>query len=220
MRSAPARLLLALLATASTTACLTSRAPAGSVLVRTSAGEEQGVATNFGIVFLARTAQAGRCDVTVFFGDGPSIEPGHVDPIEGSQLARAVLGLRVPWSEVSGTYPSPSDDLVLAVAEDQRVRTFSTRVADGPGVSGTLVERPSSFPLDGSAVGAGLFRWEDSRYRLVGLVTGVVRFQDASGSRRDLLTFLGPRDLAPLLLRDHERGRDRAFPARDDIDRR
>jgi len=190
--------------------------PRGAVLIRTPAGSEQGVTTPLGTVFLARTAQQGPCDVTIFFGDGPSIEPGRIAPIQDG-LARVDLELKAPWTELSMYYPTPEDDLVVGIASERDVDFYSTHAATG--VNGTAVDLPSGFPTAPSSVGAGVFRREDQRYRLVGLVTGVARFVDASGKRREVLTYLGPKELLPLWIEN--RDRDRAFdpPRRDDIQR-
>ena len=53
------------------------------VQIHTPGGNELGVTTDYGIVFLGRTASAGDIEITAWFGDGPSIEPSSVEPIGG-----------------------------------------------------------------------------------------------------------------------------------------
>jgi hypothetical protein len=177
---------------------------------------EQGVATHYGIVFLGRTAQDGRIDAAVRFGDGISIEPGTIEPVD-AEFCIARLPLKVPVAEISFTYPDETDDLILAIATDDGVEEYYTQVATDYGVRGTAVRIPSGFPADPSVVGAGIFRFEDNRYRLVGLVSGAVRFQDANGRTREVFTFLGPRSLASVALHDRDRGRPREEPHRSDV---
>lgn len=210
MRStSPIRAGAALLALAALAACSSLR-PSGPVLVRTPAGVEQGVATQFGIVCLGKTARSGPCDLTVFYGDGPSVEPGKLEPLE-PQLSTIDIELRAPTCEVSFTYPSPDDDLLVAVATDSEILFFPTRVARTSGNEGIAVEPPSGLPSDGSAAGAPVFRHEDRRYRLVGLLTGA----QAAGGRG--LAFLGPNDLVPLTMMPPRRDPRRTTPTRDDI---
>lgn len=190
--------------------------PKGIVRVRTPAGEEQGVATPYGILFLGRTAQAGRCDVTVFFGDGPSIEPGTIEAAD-SEICVALLEVKVPMSEVSFTYPDPSDAILIAIAHDDGPEYFTTEVSTEAGVEGTVLRVPRGFPVDPTVVGAGVYRFEDGRYRLIGLVNGVARYRGLDGQYHEVLTFLGPRNLTVAVLKDKDRGRPKDPPLRSDI---
>jgi hypothetical protein len=186
------------------------------VLVRTQGGEEQGVATPYGVIFLGRTAQSGRCDVTVYFGDGPSLEPGTIDTVD-PELCIAQLEVKVPMSEVSFTYPDASDSLYIGLITPDGPELYSTTLATDLGVRGTALRIPGSFPISPSVAGAPVFRFEDKRYRLVGLVNGVARFKDSDGDYHEILTFLGPRNLALVAIKDKDRGRPKDPPLRTDI---
>jgi hypothetical protein len=190
--------------------------PKGLTLIHTPRGEEQGVATTYGVLFLGRTAQEGRCEVTVFFGDGPSLEPARIEVVN-ADLCLAHLEVRAPTTEISYTYPDATDDLLLGIAGETGPEFFWTRLAEDAGVTGTAVHIPGGFPATPSVVGAGVYRFEDNRYRLVGLVNGVARFQDKQGTTREVFTFLGPRNLALVAIHDRDRGRPKEPPIRTDI---
>lgn len=206
-------LLALFMATAA--ACHAIPKPSGSVLVQTRGGVEQGASTPYGVVFLGRTAQDGPCEVTMFFGDGPSIEPGRIREIQPG-LFKIDIDLRPPISEISYTYPFPDDDLLIGLVNGTDTRFYSTELADGTGATGTAVRVPSGFPRDAAASGAPLYRMEDGRYRLVGLITGIAQFNGTRGST-EVLTYLGPKDLIPLALLDHDHGRARTPPRREDV---
>jgi hypothetical protein len=197
-------------------ACNSVPKPHGPVLIQTARGEEQGVNTPYGVVFLGRTANEGRCDVVVFYGDGPSVEPGEIRAA-GADLYRVDLAVRAPASEISFTYPAPDDDLILSVVQDDSVDFYHTQVATAPGAGGTVVDLPGGFPATAAATGAGLYRKEDGRYRLVGLVNGMARYEDASGRARSVLTYVGPRDLVPFVLQNKDQGRAVDAPRREDV---
>lgn len=194
-------------------ACRTTPMPRGSVMIQTAAGAEQGVNTPYGVVFLGRTAREGPCEVVTFFGDGPAIEPARIRAIS-EQLYKAETELKIPACEISYTYPMPGDDLLIALVNGRETHFYKTDVAAG--VSGTAVEAPSGFPRSAEAAGAPVFRREDGRYRLIGLVNGVVRFGEG-GARREVFTFTGPRDLVALAIHDHDFGKPKVQAHREDI---
>ncbi|MFN0205755.1 MAG: hypothetical protein ACKVS6_05520 [Planctomycetota bacterium] len=196
-------------------ACRSVPWPRGPVLIQTPSGAEQGVNTPYGIVFLGNTAKDGYCDVTMFFGDGPSIEPGRIRTVN-EQLCRVDIDIKAPASEVSFTYPAPDDELLISVVEDTDIEYYKTRLAKRD-AAGTVVEVPGSFPIAAAATGAPLYRMEDGRYRLIGLINGLVRYNDSSGAARAVLTYMGPRDLVPFTLQNHDQGRPLPPPRREDI---
>jgi hypothetical protein len=197
-------------------ACSSVKMPRGLAMIHTPRGDEQGISTQYGIVFLGRTAREGRCDVTIYFGDGPSIEPGRIEVVD-ADLCLALLEIKSPTTEVSYTYPDPEDDLLLGIVGEAGPEFYVTRLATDMGVEGTAVHVPSGFPLSPSIVGAGIYRFEDFRFRLVGVVNGVAHFQDKIGLGHDVFTFLGPRNLARVAIYDRDRGRPKESPVRTDI---
>jgi len=85
------------------TSCVGSRTLTDPTLeIRTPHGSELGVSTDYGVIFLGRTAQSGSVEITAWFGDGPSIESSVIEPIGGglytaeteiSEEAKILLGL-------------------------------------------------------------------------------------------------------------------------------
>ncbi|MBI3819996.1 MAG: hypothetical protein HY286_14970 [Planctomycetes bacterium] len=193
--------------------CASTPWPRGGVMVQTEHGVEQGVSTPYGVLFLGKTASAGPCEIVTFFGDGPSIESGRIRNIS-DQLYQVEVDLRIPTSEVSFTYPSEGDDLILGVSDGSSTQFYNTRIVNDATVRGTAVEMPGGLTMP-AAAGAPLFRREDGRYRVVGLVSGVARYETANG-KREVLTYLGPRDLVPAAMFDRERQRPRPQVHRED----
>jgi len=204
------RLAATVLAVATLAAC--SSYPQGPVRVHTRNGAEQGVNTEYGILTLGRTADAGPCEVTVFYGDGPSVEPGRIERID-DRICRVEIDLHAPRSQMSFAYPLPDDDLAVAFSTDEDTEYYRTRLART--ADGVLaIERPGGFPNRATAVGAPVYRREDERWRLVGIVTGMVTLQGGN----QILTLYGPRDLIGLTLATRDRRRnDKTVPMRDDI---
>ena len=201
-----------LLAAAALAGGCSSTMPNGPIYVRTAGGTEQGVATQFGLVCLGKTARSGRCDVTVFYGDGPSSEPGQLTPIDAN-LCGIQIELRAPTCEVSYFYPSVDDELVIGLAGEREQVFYDTRLVREPGATHRpLVEMPSGFPTEPFMIGAPVYRHEDQRYRLVGLVTGVT-----SAGGKQALECLWPREMAPLAITAPHREPWRPSPTRDDI---
>jgi len=193
-------------------AACASTDPLGPIYVHTAGGTEQGVATQYGLVCLGKTARSGRCDVTVFYGDGPSSEPGQLTPIDAN-LCGIQIELKAPSCEISYTYPGVDDDLLIGVAGDRDQVFYSTRlVKDAGAPRRPVVEMPSGFPTEPSMLGAPVYRHEDQRYRLVGLVTGIT-----TAGGKQALECLWPREMVPLAITAPRREPWRPTPTRDDI---
>ena len=165
---------------------------------------------------MGRTAREGRCDVTIYFGDGPSIEPGRIEVVD-ADLCLALLEIKSPRPKFPTHIPIPRTTYCWESSARRAPSSTVTRLATDMGVEGTAVHVPSGFPLSPSIVGAGIYRFEDFRFRLVGVVNGVAHFQDKIGVGHDVFTFLGPRNLARVAIYDRDRGRPKESPVRTDI---
>jgi hypothetical protein len=166
---------------------------------------ELGVSTEYGIVFLGRTGRSGEVEVTVWFGDGPSIEYAVAEPV-GGELFMAEAEIRLPVARMSFDTPRPGDELVVMGRRGAELWQETVRVAADPRVEGLLLEWNERIARDADQVGAGIFlpEWEEQP-RLVGLVSGTLTLTGADGQQRRYLTAIGPDELWPLVTykRDH-----------------
>lgn len=216
----------ALLRTASVTllgllasACVGTRKLADPTLsIRTPKGEELGVATDHGLVFLGHTATSGRAEVTAWFGDGPSVEPVVIEPVGGG-LYTAETEIRLPEVTISFVDPKPGDELIVVGRGPEGTWEETVRVASEPRALGILTGVPHGLRGHDEQTGAGLFVTDPedpSRRKLVGLAAGIVVFQSAQGTR-EYLAVVGPQDLWRLVTHRHELAKKRRWIYRDDI---
>lgn len=216
----PRRLLLALLAPLLATSCIATRKLADpTVLIHTSGGTELGVSTEYGVVFLGRTARSGDVEITAWFGDGPDIEPSAIEPIGGG-LYTAETEIRLPSVPLDFETPAPGDSLLL-IARDSDGRRWQewVRVVSNPRVRGLLVSPPQEHALTPAGTGAGLFKLPEgdrASMRLVGLVSGRLVLETAEG-REEYLTVLGPEVLWRLAAHRRDWVRGARLPYREDI---
>lgn len=217
--TAPLVALAVALACAPLVSCQGTRKLADPVLeIRGDEGTELGVSTDYGLVFLGRTARAGAVEVTAWFGDGPSIEQAVVEPLGGG-LYTAEPEIRLPRVPVSFTTPKPGSKLTIVGRRGRRSWTAEVEVRRDPRIDGILVSIPSSVGADEGRVGAGLYtgNLEDGTLRLVGLVSGLVELSSASGETRRYLTVVGPDQLWRLVTHEREFPHRRRFVYREDI---
>lgn len=200
-------------------ACVGTRKLSDPTLeIRTEKGSELGVSTDYGVVFLGRTSGAGRAEITAWFGDGPSVEPVVIEPVGGG-LFTAETEIRLPSVPLSFDDPRPGQELIL-VGRDEHGRWETTvEVADEPRAFGILTSIPRELAGRPEQTGAGVFIVDPedaSRRRLVGLVSGAVRFQTHGGTRQ-YLAIVGPQDLWRLVTHRRELIKKRRWVYRDDI---
>jgi hypothetical protein len=113
-----------------------------TLVIETSGGRELGVSTDYGIVFLGRTARSGPAEITAWFGDGPNIEKTVIEPV-GNGLYTAETEIRLPQVEMSFDDPAPGRELVVVgrtsagpwservtVVDDQRVLGIVTTIPE------------------------------------------------------------------------------------------
>ncbi len=137
--------------------------------IETRQGVEAGVGTDAGILMLARTASDGPCRVHYWLGPTPLVEDGEIVPWAGV-FYRADIDLKHPHAEFIDRELTPSDQLIALVPEVGRVDELPlTRVSNAE-VQGDVV----AWPGRDLPVGTGVFVRQDDRWRLVGLIGGVL----------------------------------------------
>lgn len=190
--------LLTLLASLCAASCTGTRLLSNpTVQLQTEGGQELGVSTEYGVVFLGRTARSGDVEVTAWFGDGPSIEPSVIEPVGGG-LYTAEMEIRLPDVRLRFEEPMPGDRLWVQGMEGSRKWMEEITVRSDPRIEGILIDVPRRFRARPDQIGAGVF-WmpeEDDflHMKLVGLVSGRVRLE-RDGDVREYLTVVGPTTL-------------------------
>jgi len=201
------------------TSCYGTRALMDPVVqIQTQGGRELGVTTDYGIVFLGRTAQAGEIEVTAWFGDGPSLEDSTIEPIvDGLYTAETEIAL--PSVPLLFQDPGPgSDVVVLGRTEEGAWREVVKTVGDRR-VYGLLIEMPEPMRGRDDQIGAGVFRYineDPGRLQLLGLVSGRLRLQTEDGIR-EYATVAGPQVLWRLVTLRRHFPRRKPQVYRDDI---
>ena len=216
-RRRPAQSALALLFLAALLAgCKASRKLADPILViETDGGRELGVSTEFGVVFLGRTARSGPVIISATFGDGPGIESSVIEPLGGG-LYTAETEIRLPVAVMSFDTPRPGSDVLIKGRRGRRDWSLSTRVVSDPDVDGILL-RPSSDLARGNPIGAGVYVRRSGEDWLVGLVSGELELETPDGGTRRYITVVGPEDLWRLVTFRREYQRKRRWVYREDI---
>lgn len=187
-----------------------------TVRIDSSGGEELGVATDYGVVFLGRTVQSGPVRMTAWFQDGPSFENGVVETVGGGLFAAEPL-IRLHTAAL--TFPSlaPGDRVTVVGRYDRSRWIHAARVAGHPDVEGILLESDDLLAsLGADQVGAGVYLGPRDDLRLVGLVSGRLRLP-VDGVWRDYVTVVGPKDLWRLVTHRRNVERQRRWVYRDDV---
>ena len=211
---APGLAALALLA-----GCTGTRTLKHPVLeIRTAGGSELGVTTEYGVVFLGRTARSGPVHVIAWFGDGPGLEASVIEPIGGG-LYTAETDIRLPAVPMSFTLPRPGQTLIVAGRSGQDAWEETVEVRSDPRVRGMLLSVPRRLRDAEDQVGAPVFlpAKEGKERKLVGLVSGRLRLVAADGSTREYLTAVGPEELWRLATHAREFPNKRRWVYREDI---
>lgn len=188
------------------------------VEILTSGGRELGVTTDYGIVFLGRTAQAGEIEVTAWYGDGPSIEPSTIEPIQGG-LYTAETEILLPAVPILFTEPPVGTWVAVQGRTAEGSWREDVRIVSDPRVSGMLIEMPPTLEGRDDQIGAGVFRYiqqDRDRLMLLGLVSGRLVLETAAGPKT-YVTVVGPSDLWRLVTLQRHFPRRRPQVYRDDI---
>ena len=216
----PALLRLALLPLfACIASCTGTRILADPTLViQTQSGTELGVSTAYGVVFLGRTAQSGRVEITAWLHDGPSVESAAVEPIGGG-LYTAETEIQLPAVPLSFDEPKPGTELLLIGRNRRGTWERTVEVRADPRVQGLLLSIPRELENAPDQIGTGVFLVDpddDLARTFVGLVSGRIRLSTAEGDR-EYLTVVGPRDTWRLVTHRRDLGRRKRWIYRDDI---
>jgi hypothetical protein len=184
------------------------------VVVHAPAGDELGVSTDYGIVFLGRRVQTGRIEFTAWFGDGPAREEGLIERLTDElyltkseiELCEVPLCLDLPPAGtpviVRGRRGSTPFEIEAVLAADERVQ--GVLLANSPELAG----------LSDADLGAGIFLVRDGKPReLVGLVTGRVEFGDG----KSYVAAVGPEELWRLAVQHRDNDRPRRTVYREDL---
>lgn len=171
--------------------CAGTRALADPVVrVQTENGAELGVSTDYGVVYLGRSATRGAVAVEAYFGDGPSIESSSAVPVGGG-LFTAPMQIDLPAVPISFAPTVDGEALVVRGRTEDRDWESTVRVHADRRVVGLLVTGAGNMPDRRDQVGAGVFRQVSANEReLVGLVSGRITLDGVT-----YLAVVGPEQL-------------------------
>jgi len=194
---------LAIVVASALASCTGVRTIADPVVhIRTPAGEELGVNTDYGLVFLGRTARSGPAEVTSWYGDGPSIEKVVIEPVGGS-IYTAETEIRLPECVMEFETPAAGTELWIYGRDPYGPWKEKVTVLEEPRVLGIVTTIPQRLYGRPEFIGAGLFvvpEENEHEKRLVGLVSGRVILQTKQGER-EYLAICGPEHLWRLVAR-------------------
>ena len=185
------------------------------VVVHGPRGDELGVSTEYGVVFLGRTVQSGRTDFTAWFGDGPAREEGLVEAVGGGLYATE-SEILLPCVSLCFT-ALPAGSLVIVRGRRGGVPfEIEAEIAADPRVTGVILRLDEELEgLTEAELGSGVFLVQPrAPLQLVGLVSGRLELDD--GGRR-YLTAVGAEDLWRLVVHRRNTERPRRWVYREDI---
>lgn len=183
------------------------------VVVHGPGGDELGVSTDYGIVFLGRTARSGRIEFTTWFGDGPSREEGLVEAVGGGIYATEGEIL-LPCVGLCLETPPAGSIVMVRGRRGGMPFEIEAQLASDPRVTGVLLA--PNAELDGLGeddLGAGVFYLQPNKpMQLVGLLSGRLEL----GGKR-YVTAVGPEDMWRLIVQRRNSDRPRRWVYREDI---
>jgi hypothetical protein len=211
--------LLAAIVAALATSCIGTRTLADPTLqIRTDRGSELGVSTDYGVVFLGRTAQAGPIEITAVYGDGSNIESSVIEPLGGG-LFTAETEIRLPSVSMSFDDPRPGSSVRVIGRNKDGDWSRELTVAADPRVHGILLPIPSELANAPDQIGAGVYVVPDQGPEpklLVGLVSGRITLK-GKGGESSYLTVVGPQALWRLVVHRRDLLQRRRWVYRPDI---
>jgi hypothetical protein len=172
------------------------------VHIKTSGGEELGVCTDYGLVFLGRSARSGPAEVTSWFGDGPSIEKVVIEPV-GGPIYTASTEIRLPDCTLEFRSPKAGETLWVHGRDAAGPWKEKVVVLEDPRLFGLVTTVPDRLRGHPEYIGAGVFVVPEEREhekRLAGLVSGRILLQTKDGER-EYLAVVGPEHLWRLVAR-------------------
>jgi len=153
--------------------------------------------------------------MTVWFGDGPSIEASIIEPL-GDGLYLAQGEILMPMAEVAFMEPGPGDRIFARGRRGAEVWEVELFPVDDPRVEGLAFRSAKTLPNSVDQVGAGVF-WHDpdrDRNLLIGLISGSV--QVGEGGPR-YVTAIGGEGLWRLVAHRQDSSNEGHFVYRDDV---
>lgn len=214
-----ARRLLPAVLLATLAACQGTRNVMDPILeIQTPGGRELGVSTDYGVLFLGRTARSGEVSVVAWFGDGPSLEISVIEPL-GDGLYTADTQIRLPVVPITFRTPRPGDVVQIQGRRGAERWEANATVLTDPRVEGILMTVPRQLEGAADQVGAGVFvdNPETGRTELVALVAGTLELTNADGDRVRYLTALGPEHIWRLVTRRQDLLQRRRWIYREDV---
>jgi hypothetical protein len=190
-----------------------------TVVVETTGGIELGVTTDYGVVFLGRTAQAGRVHVTAWFGDGPQTEASVIEPV-GAGVFTAETEIRLPSVPMNFRELTPGRKVLVVGRRGDETWSREVKVRGDSRVEGILLPSLREIERDPSQIGAGvlvLVDDDENQKELVGLVSGSLTLEDGTGSER-YTTVVGIGDLWRLIAHRRDVDRIRRPVSREDVE--
>ncbi len=189
-----------------------------TLVLRTRGGTELGVSTDYGVVFLGKTARSGDVEITAWYGDGPSIESTVIEPIN-SLIFTAETEIRLPTVPLTFVQPTPGQEVLLIGRNSQGLWKKHVAVRSDPRVDGMLLSITSELDGAEDQTGAGVFvcpGGDCARKVLVGLVSGQISLTGPQGTKR-YLAVVGPNELWRLATHRKDLLRRKPWVYRDDI---
>jgi len=217
--AAASRALPALLLCAALAACQGTRNVMDPILeIRTPGGHELGVSTDYGVLFLGRTARSGEVSVIAWYGDGPSLEISVIEPL-GDGLYTAATQIRLPAIPITFRTPRAGEKVFIRGRRGAELWEVEAGVLADPRVEGILLTIPGALENAPDQVGAGIFvdDPETGQRRLVGLVSGTLELAGGNGVKARYLTAVGPEQIWRLVTRRQDVPQRRRWIYREDV---
>jgi len=190
-----------------------------TLVLQTRNGSELGVSTDYGVVFLGRTARSGDVEIMSWYGDGPNIESTVIEPIN-DQIYTAETEIRLASVPLTFIQPEPGQTVLLIGRKDRERWEKHVTVKSDPRVDGILLDVTTEFYNAPDQIGAGVFVCPEedcARKRLVGLVAGVITLTDSDGGTKTYLSIVGPKELWRLATHRKDMLRRKPWVYRDDV---
>jgi hypothetical protein len=150
-------------------------------LLETTGGVEYAATTEFGVLSLGATADAGPCRVRYLLGDTPLVEEGTLQKVS-DRFVRAEIDLKTQLARALDRAPTADDRLWVMWTPDGRdVETVSVDLARGPGLEGDLLEDPGVALPGGATL---LCRGPNGEAMFAGMIAGVAAVDSGPATGR------------------------------------
>lgn len=189
-----------------------------TVTVLTERGQELGVSTEYGVVFLGHTARSGDVDLVAWYDDGPSIESTIIEAV-GEHICTAETEIRLPWVPLTFQTPKPGDSVLVMGRRGRERWQVNALVVSDPAVTGLLLEPDGGLPLEIDQVGAGVYVVGDDEqvdWWCAGLVSGYLDVE-REGVMHTYLTVIASKGLQDLVTYHRHDPLERRWVYREDI---